>query len=683
MAVGVALLGVTAVVGVMLGAGWAGLDSTAPRTIVAAGLPRDAPDRGMVYAGLSPAGPGSLCAGSYAIGSQTCTHGPDPAPAGLDVRRAVTRVAAPTAAPVAPQHEPAQVPPDAEIIRDEGGSALTPGAPALIPDAAPGNADFVLGRHGVACAGDGRDGRRFQTLYVHERGTPSRYPDFLGSIRAWSAGVDGIIDASAGETGGSRHVRFVTTPQCEVDVSEVELPPGALRSFPGSIDALQTLGYNRTDRKYLIFADAQVYCGIGTYVADNRPGLGNRNNGGPSYGRVDSGCWGPVTAAHEVTHMLGTVLHGSPNASGAGGCTDDHDLLCGPDRSGRPVRTVCGSRHEERLDCGHDDYFSTDPRPGSYLATHWNTANNEFLLRSDGGGDIPDVPGAAVGATPAGTTTPAQAPRGNGQGTGRAGGKVPTAGSAGRGGGAVARGPAGRPVEKGGRAAATAAAAAPSQAALEVRDSTSTAVRLLWSEAAPGTAYRVLVDGVPIATTVATRARLIGLRPDSAYTVTVEDTRHGYRATAPARTAPAARPTPGTWFVLTNALTGGAADLYAAQTADGTPITLGDADGDAQEQWQLVPAAGGAFTVRSRATGKCVTPLDGLPVAGQPLVQADCAVAGGVGWVLRPSEHGCTLQTAVGNLVVGAGARRFGADRLLVLQEATGALHQSWTAVPG
>ena len=50
--------------------------------------------------------------------------------------------------------------------------------------------------------------------------------------------------------------------------------------------------------------------------------------------------------------------------------------------------------HDNRLDCGHDDYFSTNPKPGSYLATNWNVATSEFLLRSDGGDDIPDAPGA-------------------------------------------------------------------------------------------------------------------------------------------------------------------------------------------------------------------------------------------------------------------------------------------------
>ena len=331
--------------------------------ITYASLPDDAPEQGMVYDGLTPADADSLCAGTYELDEQTCTHGPDAAPAGLRVHKPVAPITERAPEPAAPRRESASVPPDAEIVRDEGGSALTAGKPALVPDAAPGEADFVMGNHNVACEGDGRAGKRVQVLYLHEFGTPSRYADFLGSIRVWSAGADAIYDASAAETGGSRHIRFVTTPQCRVDVAEVQMPDRALGTFRDNIAALQTLGYNRTDRKYLIFADTAVYCGIGTFIADRRAGLGNRNNGGPAYGRVDSGCWSSAMAAHELTHTLGALLQDSPNSTGAGGCTDDHDLMCGRDRSGTPVRTVCPKKHENRLDCGHDDYFSTNPQP--------------------------------------------------------------------------------------------------------------------------------------------------------------------------------------------------------------------------------------------------------------------------------------------------------------------------------
>jgi Ricin-type beta-trefoil lectin domain-like len=680
-----------------------GLDpaSTAHRRqrITFAARPADARDLGLVYDGLQPAGADSLCTGSYQLAQPgTCTHGPDPAPSGYVVRRDVPPVTAKAPEPVPPTRESARVPRDADVARDLGGSALTPGGPALVPDAAPGAADFVLGSNDVACEGDGRSGKRVQALYLHEFGTPSRYTDYLGSIRTWAAGVDGIFDASAAETGGSRHVRFVTTPQCRVDVAEVQLPQGALDSFVATMDALQTLGYNRTDRKYLGFADANVYCGIGTYVGDDRPGLGNRNNGGPSYARVDAGCWGAQVAGREVTQMLGAILQDSPHSSGAGGCTDDYDLLCGRDRSGAEVRVECPRTHEQRLDCGHDDYFATNPKPGSYLARNWNVANSDFLLRSDGGEDVPgvDVPGvpaAPGGADPSGTSAapppstappvtppPTSAPPGGAPPTSAppttAPGTPPGDGTPG--GGASDGGGDGPPSS----AIPTTPAAARAQAVLEVRDPDSTSARLSWSAATPTARYDVLVDGVRVAGTAATRARLIGLRPDRAYRVTVRSADAGYEASATVQTPPAARPAAGAWFVLTNSLTGGAADLYAARTANGTPIVLNGSDGDAQEQWKLVPAGGGAFSLRSRATGKCLVPLGGNPAVGVPLVEGDCGTDDRQRWSLQASTNGFTVRTTVGGLVLGVGAQRYGDERVLVLQQANWSTHQSWTAVP-
>jgi hypothetical protein len=709
---GIAVLGIGGVVGPsVVGVGWGPDGGGQDRErITYASLPKDNPGQGLVYDGLKPAGADSLCAGAYELNEETCTHGPDPVPAGLAVGRDVAPITAKVPEPKEPQREPVAVPADAEIVRDEGGSSLTPGAPALIPDAAPGVADFFMGTHDVACAGDGRTGKRVQVLYLHEFGTPSRYTDFLGSMRNWAAGVDQIYDASAAETGGSRHIRFVTTPQCRVDVAEVQVPEAALASFTGNIGALQTLGYNRTDRKYLIFADTNVYCGIATFIADNRAGLGNRNNGGPSYGRVDAGCWSSSAAAVEVTQMLGALLQDSPNSTGAGSCTDDHDLLCSKDRSDTALRTVCPKKHENRLDCGHDDYFSTAPEPGSYLAENWNVAESEFLLRGDGGDDVPDTanapttaPTVAPRATPTTDATqsaaadPPGASGGNAQGAGNGNAQGASGGNASDGGGDAAPpglqashpGPpvptTGAPAVPAGQAPSGPAdpAAQAVQAVVEIREPTSTSVRLTWSAAAPDATYDVEVDGAKIATTTATRARLIGLRPDAKYQVTIRSAAHGYAAKGTAQSAPAARPAANSWFVLTNSLTGGAADLYAARTANGTPVTLGGPDGGSQQQWRLVPAGSGSFSLQSRATGKCVVPLDGNPVAGTPLVQGDCTKADSGRWSLFATDHGFSLRTTVGDLVAGVGSQRFGAARLLVLQHADRARHQSWTAVPG
>jgi hypothetical protein len=52
-----------------------------------------------------------------------------------------------------------------------------------------------------------------------------------------------------------------------------------------------------------------------------------------------------------------------------------------------------------KLDCNHDDYFNTNPAPGSYLATHWNPANNQFLTNAL---PLPAAPPPAAPAAKAG-----------------------------------------------------------------------------------------------------------------------------------------------------------------------------------------------------------------------------------------------------------------------------------------
>lgn len=674
-AIGVFLLALGGVVGPGIASGtfrFGGFDNDHRLTL--AGIPDEDRGQGLVYTGLTAAAEGTLCQGAYQLDPETCTSGPDAPPAGYAVRTAVAPVTPQVPEQVQPAVEPALVPQEAEIIRDEGGVSLVAGKPALIPDAAPGDADFLMGTHDVACQSNGRAGKRVQVLYLHEFGSPSRYNEYLGSIRTWAAGVDQIFDNSAAETGGSRHIRYVTTPQCRVEVAEVQLPAGSLASFPGSMAALQKLGYNRADRKYLMFADYTTYCGIASYIADNRAGQGNRNNGGPTYARIDSGCWGSSVAAAQTARMLGAQLRESPNASGAGHCTDQWDLLCARDSSGSAMRNVCPKEHALLLDCGNDDYFNTSPKKNTYLEEHWNVALSEFLLRGDGGDDVPDAPNAVTGAPrasrPEGT---APAPTGD---SGITGGNTDGGGDAPATSAPASSAPAsGTPVanDSGGE-----------PAFLEIRDPTSTSVRLSWSAASyPDAKYEVLVDGVVVATTTSTRGSLIGMRPDTSYQVTIRSTADKYEAKGDARSAPAARPAANSWFVLMNSLTGDdAADLYAARTANGTPIVLGGAEGGAQQQWKLVPAGTDSFVLQSKATGKCVVPLDGNAVAGAPLVQGECTDASGQ-WRLFATDHGFSLRTTAGGLAAGVGAQRFSAARVLVLQNPDPARHQSWTSVPG
>jgi hypothetical protein len=276
--------------------------------------------------------------------SKLCTHGRDPAPAGMSVAEDVEPLSA---------DETAQ--------------------PAFVP-----------------CDGDGVSGDRVQVIYARANDVTNRYLLYLASIRQWAEDADNIFNNSAAETGGARHIRFVHDANCIPTVLDVTLPNNGDDTFDNTINALSNQGFNKTNRKYMLFVDANVYCGIGGIWPDDQPGSANSSNFGPSYGRSDTGCWSGDVAAHELMHNLGGVQMSAPNTSGGWHCVDEWDVMCYSDTPNFPtMRIECANgSHDLRFDCKHDDYYNTDPNTGSYLDTHWNTADNAFLI----GGDTAECP---------------------------------------------------------------------------------------------------------------------------------------------------------------------------------------------------------------------------------------------------------------------------------------------------
>ena len=330
------------------------------------------PARGLVYDGLVRTQPGGQCKTAFSLplprGRVGCTHGPDAAPPGRDVRRP------------RPLVELAAAAADAGF----GSKAAAP----------------------VPCVGDGVGGNRVQAVYAYPADGVDGYDEIAPFIRLWAGVVDAAFNDSAAETGGVRHVRFVTGPDCALDVAKVALSPAGIASLSGTAAELAAQGFDRPDRKYLVWVDAYVFCGLATVKPDDRPSQDNANNGDGQPGmvaRVDRGCWGgikPSIEAHELVHVLGGVQPSAPNANDNFHCTDDADALCYDDDGlldglvwahgdQVPLRSVCGAAHERLLDCGHDDYFHTDPPAESYLASHWNVAASSFLT-SDGPAAVAD-----------------------------------------------------------------------------------------------------------------------------------------------------------------------------------------------------------------------------------------------------------------------------------------------------
>ena len=315
-------------------------------------LPEDA-RRGLIYDGLERVAEHDVCRGAFRVPSAThrgvpvCTHGPDPAPEGVDVR----------AEPLPSLTAPA-------------GTALATQAP---------------------CAGNGTDGYRVQLIYARAADKADGYSGWLASMQEWAARVDDVFNASAAETGGVRHLRFVHNSSCVPVIDNVVLTNRGDDNFDSMLSELRSQGYSRSDRKYLVWMDANVYCGIAQVYFDDVPGQENTSNGQSwvpgEVARVDRGCWGltNMVEAHELVHVLGGVQPSAPNATSGYHCTDNYDRLCYDDGTGSPTIVCADSAHENRLDCNHDDYYSTAPSPGSYLDSHWNVADSRFLSGSGGG----------------------------------------------------------------------------------------------------------------------------------------------------------------------------------------------------------------------------------------------------------------------------------------------------------
>jgi hypothetical protein len=293
-------------------------------------------------------------------GKALCTHGADPAPPGVDFR-----VPQPLVSPGQPQ---------GLIFTDPPGGE--PNKAAAAP--------------GIGCYGNGQDGLRVQAIYASTADRPDRYDQVVPSIRQWAAETDAVYQASAAQTGGTRRIRFLTDTACNLSVARVRLSALGDDNLDTTIAELAAQGYNKSDRKYLVWMDSTVLCGIATYYADTRSSpTDNYNNGRSgvpgSVARIDSGCWGlgsrgQSVEAHELMHSLGAVQPNAPHSTVNGHCTDDDDRMCYADGSPLLVLLdVCPSDQEALLDCRHDDYFNTAPAAGSYLATNWNGANNNFL----------------------------------------------------------------------------------------------------------------------------------------------------------------------------------------------------------------------------------------------------------------------------------------------------------------
>jgi hypothetical protein len=319
----------------------------------------------------------AACGGMFAgASSGVCTHGPDAAPSGRDVRKRRSTAELRSAAGLSAVAGPA---------RSTTGTVTAP----------------MDGSGAIVCDGDGVAGKRVQALYVVASDRADRYLSVADALGQYTIRADAVLNTSARKTGATRHFRFVTDGDgaggCVLNIRHVVVGPTQDDDWDATIAALKAQGYNRADRKYLIYADTNVYCGMGSFYSDSQPGQANVANGTrPEYARVDNGCWN-YGEAHELMHTLGAVQLDAPHTTTAGHCYDEYDRMCYDDGGGVRMSYICDSSQSGLFDCNGDDYFlAATPASGTYLSTHWNTADSAFLLGADLGTAPPPITGATT-----------------------------------------------------------------------------------------------------------------------------------------------------------------------------------------------------------------------------------------------------------------------------------------------
>ncbi|MFD5513998.1 RICIN domain-containing protein, partial [Streptomyces sp. NPDC127051] len=279
--------------------------------------------------------------------------------------------------------------------------------------------------------------------------------------------------------------------------------------------------------------------------------------------------------------------------------------------------------------CNHDDYFHTNPKAGSYLATHWNIANNQFLMKEKGGD----------GTDPNPNPSPSPSPT-----------KQPTGGPA-----------------------------------VTVSQVQADSAMASWPKVDGAAWYQVLLNGKHLTWVQSTALRIYNLQPGSQYKVTVSVRNSSGRDTGPGKTTTfrttskgSGTTTPNTRYLLGNGSTGMNAELYGGYAADGTVLVGGRANGYTQQQWYFDDAGSGFVRLRSAVSGKCLQ-IGGAPTGGVWVAQQPCGDSIPQKWKLSSSGGGVIIADTSGHYALTVSKRPYYGNWLIDLQKADGRPAQVWT----
>jgi hypothetical protein len=360
------------------------------------------PHTGMIYNGLKAikADANHPCKGEFEVGDfkingqPLCTHGPDEAPAGVDV--ANTNVQAqinllksqPTTQTTVDQLRAASSPTQFAAAYSGFANHIPYPESPIQCTSGPYRIQLVLLTH----VADNADVRSLMQHTAHR--------------------VESELEYSALHSGPgavNKHFRFVTNSSCQPTVS-VALTEDAFQGYNDYYKVVTYLshrGYDDPKTKYLVwdYAGSVQFCGYGTLYNDTNPSVtGNTANKVSGWALVGPSCWSSEEM-HEILHNLGAVQATAPHTSGAYHCLDEYDIMCYPDHvdssgaftnciGSNGVQYACGQNgypvyiapnctdpsFNYQLDCNKNDYFNAGTVSATnYLYNHWNVAHSPYM----------------------------------------------------------------------------------------------------------------------------------------------------------------------------------------------------------------------------------------------------------------------------------------------------------------
>jgi hypothetical protein len=244
---------------------------------------------------------------------------------------------------------------------------------------------------GVPCY---TSGPYVHVFYIYRSGTASKLAQREPLIREAVSYIDWLYNRSAKSHGGVRHIRWLMR-NCNLVVTAASVSSSLFGDPTALRLELARRGLLRSSEKALAWIDdggASGCFGVAEMWPDDRASgsvnlNNNPSNSRPMLGLVAGGCWllgesrliATEVGGHELGHTLGAVQNSAPHSSKVGHCWDEDDMMCYADGGTHPLEERCNPDEPPQVDCGRNDYFHPQPKSGSYLATHWNTARNRYL----------------------------------------------------------------------------------------------------------------------------------------------------------------------------------------------------------------------------------------------------------------------------------------------------------------